>query len=96
MSSKTVHICGHCGQAELHSDARHVHYTVCDGCGYEQMMPSSWTEETNPLRGWVSIQLDGGFFQAKEFCSTCVSLGVVLAQIERTRHSYDEKSGNPG
>ena len=47
-------------------------FEVCDGCGKEQPIPSSWTEETNPLKQWVRVSLDGGY-HAEEFCPACVA-----------------------
>lgn len=57
-------------------------FEVCDGCGRKQEMPPSWTPETNPLKGWVNINLDAGSGARASFCPSCITAGKATAFLE--------------
>lgn len=45
--------------------------TICDNCGKEHVMPTSWSNEDNPYRGWFHFSYHGK--ESKDICPNCLS-----------------------
>lgn len=57
--------------------------TICDSCGKERRMPTSWGEKDNPFKGWLSLRYNGD--NTKDICPDCT-----LANFSRQVGSFLE------
>lgn len=72
----------------------HEHFEVCDGCGFKQKTPSSWSSYNNPLKGWTQICKDAGMGERKEFCPKCTHDGAAAAFVNAPESQTDEGKTN--